>query len=93
MMTGGFTLVFVASKGRKETRMSWVASGDPGCISTTVYMAELAIVLALNRGQLPLKGGVLTPVSACGYKLWERLKEATWTHNRDLNVKLSWSTR
>mmetsp|Transcript_4233 Transcript_4233/g.7463 ORF Transcript_4233/g.7463 Transcript_4233/m.7463 type:complete len:344 (+) Transcript_4233:258-1289(+) len=89
MENGRFSMVFVASKGDKETRISWDALGDPSYIATTIYMAETAITLAENRGALSLKGGVLTPVSACGNKLWERISKASWERDGAHHVTLS----
>lgn len=89
MAKAGFSMVFVASKADKETRMMWVAKGDPSCISTTIYIAETAITLALNRGKLALKGGILTPTSACGNKLWERLSETKWEQDGARHVTMS----
>jgi len=89
MMKSDFAMVFAASKGNKETCMKWAAKGDPSCIATTIYIAETAITLALNRGNLQLRGGVLTPTSACGNKLWERLREASWERDGPRHVTMS----
>merc|ERR1711957_874576 len=89
MEKSAFGMVFVASKGDKETRMKWDAKGVPSCIATTIYIAETAITLALFRGKLHLKGGILTPVSSCGTKLWDRLQASAWNRNGPAHV--TWS--
>jgi short subunit dehydrogenase-like uncharacterized protein len=48
------------------------AKGDPGYAATAVMMGESALTLALNEGP----GGVLTPASAMGAPLIERLRAA-----------------
>ena len=49
---------------------------DPGYGGTAVMLAESAIVLALHQDELPSEGGVLTPSSAMGQVLVDRLKDA-----------------
>lgn len=55
------------------------AQGDPGYDETAKMVSECALCLALD-GEVPgLKGGVLTPASAFGMRLAERLRIAGWT--------------
>ena len=53
--------------------------GDPGCAATSVMLAESALALALDRAQLPRRSGVLTPATALGPALVDRLRAAGMT--------------
>ncbi len=53
------------------------AKGDPGYAATAVMMGESALCLALD--DLPDRAGVLTPASAMGTALVERLRAAGMT--------------
>jgi len=48
--------------------------GDPGYGSTSKLLAESAVCLALNEGQINVGGGFWTPASAMGAPLLKRLK-------------------
>ena len=50
------------------------AKGDPGYAATAVMLGESALALALD--DLPEAGGVLTPATAIGSRLAERLRAA-----------------
>ena len=52
------------------------ASGDPGYQATSVMLAESALSLALDGDRLPDRAGVLTPATALGDVLVERLRKA-----------------
>ncbi len=52
------------------------ASGDPGYAATAVMLGECALALALDRDALPDAAGVLTPATAIGDRLVERLRAA-----------------
>jgi short subunit dehydrogenase-like uncharacterized protein len=54
------------------------AQGDPGYASTSVMLGESALCLALDHN-LPDTGGVLTPATAMGMALIERLRAAGQT--------------
>lgn len=54
------------------------ADGDPGYASTSVMLGESALCLALDR-DLPEASGVLTPATAMGVALAERLRAAGQT--------------
>ena len=54
------------------------AQGDPGYAATAVLFGESALCLAL-AGDLPGEGGVLTPATAMGGALVERLRAAGHT--------------
>lgn len=53
--------------------------GDPGNRATVKFVCEAALCLALNSSELPggpQRGGVLTPATAFGEVLAERLRRA-----------------
>ncbi len=52
------------------------ASGDPGYKATAVMLGESILALALDGDQLPDRAGVLTPATAIGTRLVERLRSA-----------------
>ena len=49
---------------------------DPGYACTAKMLAESCLCLVLNRDELPMKGGVMTPAAAFGQVLISRLKNA-----------------
>ena len=55
------------------------AKGDPGYKATAVMMGESALCLALDRDRLASSGGVLTPATAMGTVLIDRLRAAGMT--------------
>jgi short subunit dehydrogenase-like uncharacterized protein len=55
------------------------AQGDPGYAATSVMLGETALCLALDRGHLPGRAGVLTPATAMGEVLAARLRSAGHT--------------
>ena len=50
------------------------AQGDPGYAATAVMQGESALCLALDRDRLPAATGVLTPATAMGAALSDRLR-------------------
>lgn len=50
------------------------ASGDPGYAATAVMLGEAALALALDGPALPDRAGSLTPATALGDALVERLR-------------------
>ena len=52
------------------------APGDPGYAATAVMLGESALCLALDRDHLPGRSGVLTPATAMGATLADRLRAA-----------------
>ena len=52
------------------------APGDPGYAATSVMLGEAALCLALDQASLPKRAGVLTPATAMGLPLVERLRAA-----------------
>ena len=55
------------------------AQGDPGYAATAVMFGESALCLALDRDRLPARAGVLTPATAMGTALADRLRAAGLT--------------
>jgi short subunit dehydrogenase-like uncharacterized protein len=55
------------------------ASGDPGYAATSVMLGEAALSLARDEELLPERAGVLTPATAMGMRLVERLRDAGMT--------------
>lgn len=61
-----------SSGARYVCRVS--AQGDPGYKATAVMLSEAGLCLALDRERSPSGGGVLTPATAMGMPLVERLR-------------------
>ena len=55
------------------------AQGDPGYQATSVMLGEAALCLALDHDRLPDRSGVLTPATAMGDVLVDRLRAAGLT--------------
>jgi short subunit dehydrogenase-like uncharacterized protein len=55
------------------------AKGDPGYKATSVMFGESALCLALDAERLPRRAGVLTPATAMGDALVQRLRSAGQT--------------
>ena len=55
------------------------ADGDPGYKATAVMLGESSLCLALDGERLPSRAGVLTPATAMGDRLVERLRLAGQT--------------
>jgi short subunit dehydrogenase-like uncharacterized protein len=53
--------------------------GDPGNRATVKFLCESALALALNDGELPDRGGILTPATGLGDVLADRLRAAGMT--------------
>jgi len=70
----GYFKIEVHSASRRATV---AAKGDPGYAATAVMMSESALCAALD--QLPDRFGILTPASAMGTALIDRLRAAGMT--------------
>lgn len=68
-----FQLQFLAASGGQQVRTE-VAGGDPGYDETAKMLAESALCLALD--ELPATTGQVTPVTAMGDALLDRLQRA-----------------
>lgn len=55
------------------------AKGDPGYAATSVMLGESGLCLALDGDRLPPHAGVLTPATAMGTALVDRLRAAGFT--------------
>jgi short subunit dehydrogenase-like uncharacterized protein len=66
-----------ASGGKYVARIA--AQGDPGYAATAVMLGESALCLARDEEHLPPRAGVLTPATAMGIALVERLRAAGHT--------------
>ena len=78
----GFFRMEIHSAGHKATV---AAQGDPGYAATAVMMGESALTLVLERPRLPQHTGVLTPATALGAPLIDRLRAAGMTLEVDVN--------
>jgi short subunit dehydrogenase-like uncharacterized protein len=67
-----------ATGARYLTRVE--AHGDPGYAATAVMLGESALCLTLDRDRLPDRAGVLTPATAMGAVLTNRLRSAGHTY-------------
>jgi short subunit dehydrogenase-like uncharacterized protein len=63
------------SSGRSYTARV-AQQGDPGYAATAVLLGQSALCLALDGDRLPAGGGVLTPATAMGDVLADRLRGA-----------------
>jgi short subunit dehydrogenase-like uncharacterized protein len=73
--TGWFRHRFLATTAGGRTYAARVqASGDPGYAATSVMLGQAALALALDGDALPDRAGSLTPATALGDVLVERLR-------------------
>jgi short subunit dehydrogenase-like uncharacterized protein len=81
LVRGGFYVIEIHARTPAGKR--WVsrveAQGDPGYGATRVMLGESALCLALDADQLPDRAGVLTPATAMGTVLADRLRAAGQT--------------
>ena len=70
---GWFVVTFVGRQGHANV-ITEVRGGDPGYGHTAKMIAEAARCLAEDRDRLPARYGVLTPASAMGQALIDRLR-------------------
>jgi short subunit dehydrogenase-like uncharacterized protein len=68
-----------AEDGRRY-RATAGGSGDPGYAATSVMLGQSALALALDGDRLPDRAGSLTPATALGDVLVERLRAAGHTY-------------
>jgi short subunit dehydrogenase-like uncharacterized protein len=81
MAAGHFTVdIFTTTTTGARYRSRVSAKGDPGYAATAVMLSESALALAFDRDALPPSGGgVLTPATAIGDALVDRLRAAGLT--------------
>ncbi len=70
-----FRVTFVGSSGSHRI-VGEASGGDPGYGETSKMVSESALCLALDADQLPEQFGVITPATAMGDRLLERLRAA-----------------
>ncbi|OPX16629.1 saccharopine dehydrogenase NADP-binding domain-containing protein [Gordonia sp. i37] len=70
------TETYTRTSTDRRYRSQMKLSGDPGYKATAVMLGESALTLALDRGELPARSGVLTPAAAMGDALADRLRAA-----------------
>jgi short subunit dehydrogenase-like uncharacterized protein len=73
---GRFKTLLVAIGDGQQVRGVVSDNRDPGYGSTAVMLSESALCLALQGSELETEGGILTPATAMGTKLIERLRAA-----------------
>jgi short subunit dehydrogenase-like uncharacterized protein len=66
--------------GGRRYRAEVAGRGDPGYAATAVMLGQSALALALDGGRLPDRAGSLTPATALGGVLVERLRAAGHTY-------------
>jgi short subunit dehydrogenase-like uncharacterized protein len=74
---GYFAVRVVGESGADRLVVKVSDRADPGYGSTSKMLSQAALCLALD--DLPTAGGVLTPATAMGFRLIERLREAGLT--------------
>ncbi|WP_205699035.1 trans-acting enoyl reductase family protein [Conexibacter sp. SYSU D00693] len=72
--------VHTRTTGGEHLRCRVAAQGDPGYKATAVMLGESALALALDEASLPDAAGVLTPATAMGDVLVDRLRAAGHTY-------------
>lgn len=77
--TGYFNTYFLAKSGEHRLTGLVQSHKDPGYAGTAIMLAESAICLAQDTDQLPQQFGVVTPATAMGHTLIERLRRAGMT--------------
>ncbi len=79
--TGWFrSTVTARTEGGRRYQATVKAPGDPGYAATAVMAGETALALALDGKRLPPVSGSLTPATALGDVLVERLRAAGHTY-------------
>jgi short subunit dehydrogenase-like uncharacterized protein len=71
--------IHARTSGGARYRALVAAQGDPGYQATSVMFAESGLCLAFDQDQLCPNGGVLTPATAMGSALVQRLRSAGQT--------------
>ena len=75
MQSGFFKLKIIGSINEiQKNSVTVLGDSDPGYSATAKMLTESAISILLNEDKMPKKYGVLTPASAIGLTLIERLK-------------------
>ena len=78
---GWFRMVVDATtEDGRSYRATAAGRGDPGYAATAVMLGQSALALALDGDRLPARAGSLTPATALGGVLVERLRAAGHTY-------------
>jgi short subunit dehydrogenase-like uncharacterized protein len=78
---GFFRMIVDAdTESGRHYRATVAGRGDPGYAATSVMLGEAALALALDEDRLPRRAGSLTPSTALGDVLVERLRAAGHTY-------------
>ncbi|MGY1742213.1 MULTISPECIES: saccharopine dehydrogenase family protein [unclassified Blastococcus] len=78
---GWFRMVVDArTESGRRYRATAAGTGDPGYAATAVMLGESALALALDGDRLPDRAGSLTPATALGGVLVDRLRAAGHTY-------------
>lgn len=78
---GWFRMVVDAgTEDGRRYRATAEGPGDPGYAATAVMLGEAALAMAVDGDRLPARAGSLTPATALGGVLVERLREAGHTY-------------
>ncbi|RBY87470.1 trans-acting enoyl reductase family protein [Blastococcus sp. TF02A-26] len=72
--------VDATTESGRRYRATAAGKGDPGYAATAVMLGESALALALDGDRLPARAGSLTPASAMGTVLVDRLRAAGHTY-------------
>ena len=72
---GFFRLKLIGMLNGEKIGIQVSCNNDPGYSGTAQMISEAAICLAKDEEKLPLKYGILTPASAMGSILMERLQK------------------
>ena len=73
-------VVDAESESGRRYRAEVAGRGDPGYAATAVMLGESALALACDTDRLPARAGSLTPATAMGTVLVERLRAAGHTY-------------
>jgi len=74
------SVVTAATEAGVRYRAEVAGRGDPGYAATAVMLGQSALALALDEARLPERAGSLTPATALGTVLVERLRTAGHTY-------------
>src|SRR3954470_3428067 len=85
MRDSGFYKIEIHARSSSGARYvcTVTGQGDPGYKATSGLIGESGLCLALDGGKLPDRAGVLTPATAMGMPLVERLRAAGYTFDAE----------
>jgi short subunit dehydrogenase-like uncharacterized protein len=72
--------ITAGTRSGRGLRATVSGTGDPGYAATAVMLAESGLCLAEDAERLPVRFGCLTPATALGGALVERLRAAGHTY-------------